>query len=87
VWRTLLSFEEMPTVCLYGWNKEYEPQFKLGESHTLYVQDLGLGVAMWMKMNQTQKTDVYFVFSDLIVTDKKKHTSCSGILVKLWMDG
>jgi len=46
MWRTLLSFEEMPTVCLYGWNKEYEPQFKLGESHTLYVQDLGVGVAM-----------------------------------------
>ena len=37
---------------------------------------------MWMEMDPTKKTDVYFVFPNLIVTDKNKCTH-HGVLVKL----
>ena len=82
--RTMQSFDEMPPVCMGG---------KLGMTKSMYVsitlanlahydvQDLWVGVAMWMEMDPTQKTDVYFVFPNLVVKDKNECTHY-GVLVK-----
>jgi len=45
------------------------------------IRDLGVEMAMWMETNEMQKTDVYFVFPNVIV--KVGNSSWSGLLNKL----
>jgi len=79
------SFDEMPPVCMggkLGMTKSMNISINLANPSHYDVQDLGVGVAMWMEMDPTKKTDVYFVFPNLVVKDKNKCTHY-GVLVKL----
>ena len=74
----------MPPVCMgkLGMTKSMNISINLANPAHYDIQDLGVGVAMWMEMDPTKKTDVYFVFPNLAVKDKNKCTRY-GVLVKL----
>jgi len=64
-----------------GLTKSMKVIFNLANPAHYNIWDLGAGMAMWMETNETQKTDVYFVFPNVIVKDGD--ISQSGVLIKL----
>jgi len=86
--RTLQSFDEMPPVCMggkFGMTKSMNVSINLANPAHYDIRDLAVGVAMWIEIDPAQKTDVYFVFPNLVVKDKNNCT-CYDILINHVMD-
>jgi len=79
---TLQSFDELPLTCMSGKDgstKSMNISINLANPAHYDVRDLGVGMAMWMETNETQKTDVYFIFLNVIVKDGE--ISWSGVII------
>jgi len=67
-----------------GLTESMNVSINLADSAHYNIRDLGVGMAMWMETNETQKTDVYFVFPNVIVKDGD--ISQSGVLISYATD-
>jgi len=84
--RILEKYDEKPPKCVggnKGLTKSINVSVNMANAAHYNVNDEGIGVAVWIEQSPHVGMDVYFIFPNISVKDKRTDQLRNGLLIKL----